>query len=115
MAAGTGRTTLLINNYIQSTNKCFQVILQSDGNLVLYRQSDKKALWGSMTYGNTAKTTVMQSDGNLVVYDSNNHPEWNSRTYGNPGAFLILQDDGNLVIFSVLGKVLWASNTSGGC
>ncbi|MER5866420.1 trypsin-like serine protease [Kitasatospora sp. NPDC002040] len=97
------------------------LMLQQDGNLVLYRRSDGAALWASHTSGNPGTRLVMQTDGNLVLYPANGGPEtggalWNSGTYGNHGAHLRLQDDGNLVIYRQdggqgIGGALWATST----
>lgn len=44
--------------------------MQSDGNLVVYRNEDGKdiATWASGSSGSDA-TFVLQDDGNMVVYD----------------------------------------------
>src|SRR5437764_2463740 len=102
---------LNINDEIISTNGRLRLIMQGDGNLVLYRTDDGKALWASGTGGTPASYTIMQGDGNLVVYDSGGTPFWASSTDGNPGAFLVVQDDGNLVVYGAAGAALWASNT----
>lgn len=103
---------LAVNSQLISNNGKYQLILQSDGNLVLYRLSDRHPLWASNTYGKTAVTAIMQTDGNFVIYDSQNHPLWASGTNGKGGVSLILQDDGNLVIYKQDGKTpVWASNT----
>jgi len=33
--------------FLTSSNGCFKLILQGDGNLVIYRQSNGKATWSS--------------------------------------------------------------------
>ena len=90
---------------LTSPNGYYKLILQEDGNLVLYRKG--KALWSSGTNGKDARKLVMQSDGNLVLY-GNNGPIWASNTSGNRGAFLMLQNDGNLVIY----KAVWSTGTA---
>ncbi len=90
---------------LTSSNGHYKLILQEDGNLVLYRKG--KALWSSGTNGKNARKLVMQSDGNLVLY-GNNGPIWASNTSGNRGAFLMLQNDGNLVIY----KAIWSTGTA---
>ncbi|MEU3402370.1 hypothetical protein ABZ766_00190 [Streptomyces sp. NPDC006670] len=51
-----------------------RLIMQDDGNLVLYRRFNDLAVrevrWASNTVG-CGEKTVMQSDGNLVVYGQN--------------------------------------------
>lgn len=44
-----------------------RLIMQSDGNLVLYNKNGK-ALWASGTAGNAGDRLEVQTDGNLVVY-----------------------------------------------
>jgi hypothetical protein len=110
------------------------LIMQGDGNLVLYGNSG--ALWASNTTGQSGSGLVIQADGNLVVYNGSK-PLWTSASsinIGNtptglapgavlrPGQRLIspdgqytlgMQGDGNLVLYSPVGHALWASNTGG--
>lgn len=86
----------------------FELIMQDDGNLVLYQAGT--ALWSSATYGTDGRRAVMQLDGNLVVQDSTGRGRWSSGTYGHPGAFAIVQDDGNFVVYQA-DDALWASDT----
>ncbi|MDF3291444.1 hypothetical protein [Streptomyces silvisoli] len=97
------------------------LVMQSDGNLVMYRKRDGAAIWSSGTYGHPGAYAMMQKDGDLVVYRSGGGPStvgslWASGTHGHPGAYAIMQDDGNLVIYKSgggpsTGGSLWASNT----
>src|ERR1700758_2173558 len=73
-----------VNTPLYSENGVFRVILQRDGNLVVY-DSQNKALWGSGTNGKAVRRCTMQTDGNLVIYGYND-PIWASNTNGNPGA-----------------------------
>jgi hypothetical protein len=98
----------------QSLNSCdgrFRLILQTDGNLVLYKNGSI-ALWSTVTSGQSAHFAPMQSDGNFVLYSTSLQPLWNSGTANFPGAFLALQNDGNLVIYRN-GVALWNTGTSG--
>ena len=84
---------------VQSDNKLHTLIMQSDGNVVLYNRRSQ-AIWSTKTGGLiTPGKFIMQTDGNLVLYDSDGNPGWASNTYNNPGAFLNVQDDGNLVVY----------------
>lgn len=100
---------LLSGASISSEDGRFSLVMQGDGNLVLYR-SGAGALWATGTTGKQAAFAVMQNDGNLVLYTPNGAPVWASGT-GTPGSVLILQDDGNLVIYAPGSKAIWASNT----
>jgi len=83
-----------------------QLVMQGDGNFVLYRPGGG-AVWASNT--NSGAYAVMQPDGNLCVYDSGNHYQWCSSTPGHPHAYLSVQDAGNAVVYD--GTVpLWTSN-----
>jgi hypothetical protein len=86
-------------------------VMQGDGNLVLYRLRDYRALWASNTEGRPVTSLTMQGDGNLVAYAADGHPWWATGTDGHPGAQVVLQDDGNLVVYDAAGSALWASNT----
>ena len=103
-----------IGSEINSPLGRFRLIMQSDGNLVLYRLSDYKPIWSSNTANSGASRALMQYDGNFVVYTANNVAKWSSETDGRPANYLTVQDDGNLVIYSKgSNSVQWASNTAG--
>jgi len=103
--------SLQANESLGSPNGQLSLILQEDGNLVLYGQNGQ-ALWASGTDGQDVARATMQDDGNLVLYSSGGDAVWASNTFGNDGAYLVLQDDGNLVIYGADGSPLWATNTS---
>jgi len=85
--------------------------MQSDGNLVLYRDRHQ-VLWASNTNGTGAYTAVMQPDGNLVVYrQSDDAALWSSGTWAYPMARLDVQNDGNMVVYDVWNTPRFASNT----
>ncbi|WP_308013979.1 hypothetical protein [Streptantibioticus parmotrematis] len=107
--------------WTQSTTT--RLVMQADGNLVLYRDSDGVALWSAKSNGNAGAYAYMQSDGNFVVYKSTGAPGkggalWSSGTYGNSGAYAVAQNDGNLVVYkkggsATAGGQLWTTGTSG--
>ncbi len=102
---------LLQGQQIQSTNGLYTVVLQTDGNVVLYNQ-EHSPLWATGAMG--ADSFVMQTDGNLVAYQGKN-PLWASDTAGQSNAFAIIQDDGNFVVYRREGlQPLWSSETYGG-
>lgn len=118
-----------------------RVIMQTDGNLVIYDGSSRP-LWATNTTGNPGAWLALQADGNLVVYSSTNVVLWASNTQNNPNLAsdsptmapaagangrlypgqslvsadrryrLALQPDGNLVLYSP-NRALWFSGTSG--
>jgi murein DD-endopeptidase MepM/ murein hydrolase activator NlpD len=98
---------------LNSPNGRSSLIMQTDGNLVVYHfyGSQWLAKWATGTDGVSGARVVMQTDGNLVVYDSQWRPRWASNTNGAYGSFLVMQNDGNLVIYDPQGRPRWASNT----
>lgn len=102
----TRNESLKSGQVLTSQDKRFSLVMQEDGNLVLYHNQKRIPMWSSKTWGKPATKMVMQSDGNLVVY-ANSEAIWSSGTYHNQNARLVLQDDGNLVIYSMSGKALW--------
>ena len=86
----------------------FGLVMQGDGNLVLY-QNGVGALWWTGT--NSGQAAVMQTDGNFVLYSAS-QALWSSNSWGHPGATLAIQNDGNLVVYSG-GIPLWNSQTGG--
>jgi hypothetical protein len=96
---------------LDSPNGKVSLVMQGDGNLVLIRTSDGKALWASNTDGRPVNRAVMQGDGNFVCYDTSGHARWASNTDNHPGTYLVLQDDGNLVLYQN-ANAIWATNTA---
>lgn len=94
---------------ITSGNGQYVLVMQDDGNLVLYKDGNQP-LWSTRTAGTDCRTAVMQSDGNFVVYHVNGSPGWASNTAGKPGCFIVMQNDGNLVIYQPNCPV-FATNT----
>jgi surface antigen len=105
--------TLTAGQYLHSPNGQYELIMQSDGNLVVYASGT--AIWSSGTAGHPGAMAIMQDDGNLVVYLGST-PLWQAGTGGHPSAafYLAMQSDGNLVIYTPAGAALWASKTTSG-
>ncbi|WP_180356421.1 MULTISPECIES: hypothetical protein [Kitasatospora] len=72
----------------------FQLIMQSDGNLVEYRwdgdptagQQSRSVCWSSNTMGSGANHATYQQDGNFVVYTPGGYAAWASNTAGGGGS-----------------------------
>jgi hypothetical protein len=108
----TGNQQLGRNQGLTSSDGRFTLVMQGDGNLVLYGPGGR-ARWDTGTWGKQVDHAVMQAaDGNLVLYAPGGGAVWASNTAGNPGASLVVQDDGNLVIYRANGTAAWASNTA---
>ena len=102
---------LNVNDQLISNNSLVNLIMQTDGNLVVYRTHFTRPIWASGTFGTPADHTIMQTDGNLVTYAADGTPFWATGTDGNPGAFVVLGDDGNLVVYDSLNQPIWESGT----
>jgi len=100
------------NQYIASSDLQFALILQNDGNLVLYG-GGYRPIWATNTGGRAVKDAAMQSDGNLVLYGPSGNVVWSSATGGRGSSHLQLQDDGNAVIYKEAGGATWATGTGG--
>jgi surface antigen len=98
--------------YILSNNAQYALVMQTDGNLVLYGPG-VKPLWASNTSGQGAAFAAMQTDGNFVLYRSNNTPVWSTQTNGRGESSAVMQDDGNFVLYSKAGTATWHTRTSG--
>ncbi len=98
---GSGQT-------LRSPNGNLWLVVQGDGNLVLYDAANRP-LWYSHTAGRGTSRLILQGDGNLVLYSAT-AATWSSNTYGRASTFLALQDDGNLVLYSASGPV-WFTST----
>ena len=96
------------NEYILSQDTQSHLVLQPDGNLVLYTNFNN-LVWTSGTPSTLPGKLVMQPDGNLVLYNQSGLATWHSNTYGNPGSRLVLQTDGNLVIYTLTNVPIWAT------
>ncbi len=104
-----------------------RVIMQTDGNLVVYNASGG-ALWASGTAGHSGASLAVQNDGNVVVYATNGQALWNTGTTSSslaPGDSLsasqylnspnrlyqlAMQGDGNFVLYTGQ-RALWQTKT----
>ena len=98
---------LLAGQSLTSTNRRYRLLYQSDGNLVLYDDTDRVALWASNTGGTSTGQVLLQGDGNLVIYDAGNAAVFATGTAGSTNAKLVVQNDGNLVLYAADGRPLW--------
>jgi cell wall-associated NlpC family hydrolase len=101
--------SLSVGGRLQSPNGAYQLVMQGDGNLVLYGPAGWT--WQSGTSGTGANQLVVQTDGNLVLYNAAMSPVWYTRTDGHGTGFLQVQDDGNLVLYTASGQWTWQTYT----
>ena len=72
-----GRKPLWHTNTAGDMN-IYRLLLQRDGNLVLYRK-DGSVAWSAHTWG--AAGLDLQNDGNLVLYTTSGKALWSTKTY----------------------------------
>lgn len=93
----------------------YQLILQTDGNLVLH--DGTKPTWSTRTHGTTPGTLAVQDDGNLVLTSGEGKLLRAIDNYGSGPDYedrvLALQDDGNLVLSTKAGKPVWSTMGNG--
>jgi cell wall-associated NlpC family hydrolase len=102
---GSGRT-LVANQSLFSKSHEYVLMMQSDGNLVMYGQT---ATWTTHTSGNPGAWVAMQTDGNLVEYSAAGRALWDTQTNGKGGATLQITDSNNLAVTSPQSVIYWQS------
>ncbi|MCM3172297.1 MULTISPECIES: hypothetical protein [unclassified Paenibacillus] len=134
----TAGESLTQGQSLTSNDGRFTLIMQTDGNLVLYKQG--KSLWSTKTSGakyqwrdHTGHTItrypqVLKVENNLLRLTDYNDSHWfwfskiqewtNAHYQGNVppglnGDTLVVQDDGNVVFYSTGKGPVWATNTGG--
>jgi hypothetical protein len=85
------------------------LVMQNDGNLVLY---GSQAWWATGT-NNGSNYAALQGDGTFVVYNFSGVPQWASNTNDGGGEKVIMQTDGNLVMYRSNNSVAFATGTNG--
>jgi hypothetical protein len=117
-----GSTVLWTNQGLTSCDGRFHLVMQSDGNLVLYQDipmtgGAQTALWSTGTWGTTGQLAELNYSGQLVVYGAGGSLLYQSTTADFGGSFLAVQNDGNVVIYQQQppwGNVaVWWTGTSG--
>ncbi len=111
--------TLIEGEILESENKKFKAILETNGNFVIYSDAccnlEKKDImvWSSNTKGKglSPRRLIMHNDGNLILYDAKNVQIWKTEgeKKGIEPITLTMQDDGRLVITDSKKSELWAT------
>ena len=100
-------------SFLQSGDGRWKMVVQGDGNLVVYQSEGNIPIWASNTGGQGAYPfkLAVQSDGNVVIYGTD-RPTWATNTNGvGTGPYtLVMQDDANLVLYDQNGPI-WATDT----
>lgn len=93
------------NGVLTSPDGGARLIMQSDGNLVLYRVSDGYPIWASDTNGLGVARAFLQYDGNLVLQKSDGTPVRASATDAHPGDSLNVF--GDRILIDQYGWTIW--------
>jgi len=92
---------------LTSPNTTYTLVLQPDGNLVVYAYDDardrREALWSSWrnwpeTDGKKVTSARLQRDGNFVLYNTAGAAVWSVPAKGSGPVTLFMQDLGFMVI-----------------
>jgi len=94
--------------YLESPNRNCLLVMQQDGNLVLY-SAELRALWASNTRGVAVAEALMQLDGNFVIYSKTGRAVWATVTDRHPGARLTVDNSAQVAVISPSGAVLWSA------
>jgi hypothetical protein len=87
----------------------FLLVMQHDGNLVLY---GSQAWWATNTWNTQTQDlnyAVLQNDGNFVEYAFAGNALWSSGSYDYSDEDVVMQGDGNLVVYRADGSVPFAT------
>jgi hypothetical protein len=99
-----------IGQVLYSDNGKYGAFMQGDGNFVIYRIQDMKAMWSTQTDGKGGTFIQMQFDGNFVMYNAANQPIWYTGTNGQGPAYFTVSEFGQGLVLNAL--VVWSANTS---
>jgi hypothetical protein len=100
--------SLLENQELRPGGRRPFLVMQSDCNLVLYRDTGQP-IWASQTHNRgTGCRADFQRDGNLVVYDRGGRALWSSGTARSGADRLRLEQDGSFTL-SGAGQMVWNS------
>lgn len=107
------------NQRIYAADRSHYLVVQTDGNLVIYTRADKP-IWATMTHSQGSGCRLaMQTDGHLVYYNrsgkaiwaTETHPNWDSKYRSSEWkpTKAVLENDGSLVLYSATERKVWTS------
>ncbi len=90
-----------------------RMVMEDDGDLVIYDRDTGKAKWRTGTAGNPGAWATMQDDGNFVVYDTDRTPLWSTGTSKGSGSgyFATLQGSGNFTLYDADWQLKWSAGS----
>ena len=95
---------LLTNEFIDSADQAFRLILRSNGNLVV-EDGDSAIVWSTGTDGSNADRLAVGEDGDLSLF-AGDARVWSANTFERGGSELVVMNDGNLVLIDG-AHVVW--------
>lgn len=93
---------------LTSASGRYRLVMQDDGNLVLYHGRVAVRATGTARTG-SGNYLALEPDGGLAVRQADGTVIWSKPTAGSGGNCLAVQDDGNVVLYADGGKVVWSS------
>ncbi|KAG5666765.1 hypothetical protein PVAND_014775 [Polypedilum vanderplanki] len=98
---------LVEDSSIKSANGEFFLIMEKNGNLVIYATNQKVPIWATNTDKTGGKRVCMQADSDFNMYSHSNTLIWSSKTKGLNGTYVKLQNNGKLEMFTKADKKVW--------
>ncbi|WP_373552327.1 RICIN domain-containing protein [Haliscomenobacter sp.] len=116
----TAGQTLATGQRLDAPNGSHYLIMQTDGNVVIYTTVGNKPIWATQTqHKSSGGKFTMQADGNLVLYSASNQSLWSSQTHpyfdkkfaaaDMKPVKAVLENDGALVLYANNNKKVWSS------
>jgi hypothetical protein len=103
----TGQKLMLRQSLEMPAYPEIRLILDGNGNLLLYNDGGKTPLWSTDTGGKQVSYAEMQTDGNFVLKTATDQEVWSSDTSGNPDSMVVLGQGGILAIFTKDFQPIW--------
>lgn len=108
-----GQQNLREGQFVYSPNLTCYLVMQGDGNAVIYNAITHQTIWASHTSGKSYPPyeLKMQGDGNLVIYAYRGNSIWSSGTseHGISPFVMSLENNGELKITDLIGDVIWTN------
>lgn len=97
---------LTANQMLVSPAGLYRLLMQADGNLVLYNQFNQ-AVWQLGTAGYPGAFLTFQPDGNLVLRRADGFPLTYTGTNGTASDRFVVEDDSDVMIYGTNDEIYW--------